>query len=112
MALAVLSFVALLLLLPLKTFEPYVVTVDRSTGYLELTRGLYQGNLTQDEAITQANLVKYVLCVNPHNPSILRENYELVSLAPKAWPCRNSSSYGTARSGQSKYRTAVKLRST
>ena len=80
MALAVLSVVALLLLLPLKTFEPYVVTVDRGTGYLELTRGLYQGNLTQDEAITQANLVKYVSLRESYNPSILRENYDLVSL--------------------------------
>jgi type IV secretion system protein VirB8 len=80
MGLAILSIVALLLLLPLKTFEPYIVTVDRSTGYLEVTKGLYQGNLTQDEAITQSNLVKYVSLRESYNPSILRENYDLVSL--------------------------------
>lgn len=80
MGIAVLSLITLLLLLPLKTFEPYVVTVDRNTGYLEVTKGLYQGNLTQDEAITQANLVKYVSLRESYNPSILRENYEQASL--------------------------------
>lgn len=80
MGIAVLSLITLLLLLPLKTFEPYVVSVDRNTGYLEVTKGLYQGNLSQDEAITQANLVKYVSLRESYNPSILRENYELASL--------------------------------
>lgn len=80
MGIAVLSLITLLLLLPLKTFEPYVVAVDRNTGYLEVTKGLYQGNLTQDEAITQANLVKYVSLRESYNPSVLRENYELASL--------------------------------
>lgn len=80
MGIAVLSLITLLLLLPLKTFEPYVVTVDRNTGYLEVTKGLYQGNLSQDEAITQANLVKYVSLRESYNSSILRENYELASL--------------------------------
>ena len=73
---AVLSLCTLLLILPLKTYEPYVVTVDRSTGYLEVTKGLYQGDLTQDEAITQANLVKYITLRESYNPSILRENYD------------------------------------
>jgi type IV secretion system protein VirB8 len=54
--------------------------VDRNTGYLEVTKGLYQGNLTQDEAITQANLVRYVSLRESYNPSILRENYDLVLL--------------------------------
>ncbi len=80
MGIALLSLITLLLILPLKTFEPYVVTVDRNTGYLEVTKGLYQGNLTQDEAITQANLVKYVSLRESYNPSILRENYDILSL--------------------------------
>lgn len=80
MGIAALSLITLLTILPLKTFEPYVVTVDRNTGYLEVTKGLYQGNLTQDEAITQANLVKYVSLRESYNPSVLRENYEQASL--------------------------------
>jgi type IV secretion system protein VirB8 len=80
MGIAVLSLITLVLILPLKTFEPYVVTVDRSTGYLEVTKGLAEGNLTQDEAITEANLVKYVASRESYNPAILRENYDFVSL--------------------------------
>ena len=37
-ATTVLSLSCLALLLPLKQFEPYVVTVDRSTGYREVAR--------------------------------------------------------------------------
>lgn len=57
---AVLALLALLLLLPLKEFAPYVVTVDKNTGYLEVTRGLDAGNLTQNEAVTIANIVRCV----------------------------------------------------
>ena len=55
---AVLALLGLLLLLPLKEFAPYVVTVDKNTGWLEVTRGLHQGNLTQNEAITIAQIVR------------------------------------------------------
>ncbi|MDD9900373.1 MAG: type IV secretion system protein [Alphaproteobacteria bacterium] len=80
MAIAILSLVGLVLLLPLKSFAPYVVTVDRQSGYVEVTKGLYAGNLTQDEAITQSNLVRYVSARESYNPAILRENYELAAL--------------------------------
>lgn len=80
MIIAALSLLTLLCILPLKTYEPYVVTVDRNTGYLEVTKGLYEGDLTQDEAITQSNLVKYVTLRESYNPSVLRENYDLASL--------------------------------
>jgi len=80
MTIAVLSLAALLVLLPLKTFEPYVITVDRATGYTEITRNLNQGNLSQDEAVTQSNLVRYVSARESYNPSILRENYDFVAI--------------------------------
>ncbi len=60
MVVSVLCILCLLFLLPLKTFEPYVITVDRQTGYTEVTKGLIAGNLTQDQAVTEANLVKYL----------------------------------------------------
>ncbi|RUW64612.1 VirB8/TrbF family protein, partial [Mesorhizobium sp. M4B.F.Ca.ET.049.02.1.2] len=37
---AVLSLLTLVLILPLRQFEPYVVEVDKSTGYLEIMRAL------------------------------------------------------------------------
>ena len=58
---ALLSLLSLLLLLPLKEFAPYVVTVDKNTGWLEVTRGLHQGNLTQNEAVTIAQIVRCIV---------------------------------------------------
>lgn len=74
------ALTALILLLPLKTFAPYVVTVDAQTGYLELTKGLVSSALTEDEAITESNLVRYVSMREQYNPLILEENYRTVSL--------------------------------
>ncbi len=75
-----LALLSLVLLLPLKTFAPYVVTVDKSTGYVEVTKGLYEGNLTVDQAETESNLVRYVSTRESYNPSVLRENYSFVTL--------------------------------
>ena len=58
---AVLALVSLLLVLPLKEFAPYVVTVDKSTGWLEVTRGLQPGDLSQNEAIKIAQIVRCVV---------------------------------------------------
>ena len=80
MGVSILSLLTLILILPLKTFEPYVVTVDRSTGYLEVSKGLNDTTLSQDEAITEANLVKYVSLREQYNPAILEQNYEAVSM--------------------------------
>ncbi|MFH1159245.1 MAG: type IV secretion system protein [Pseudomonadota bacterium] len=80
MGMAILSLLALLLLLPLKTFSPYVVTVDKSTGYVEVTKGLYESKLTEDDAVTESSLVRYVSARESYNPSVLRENYDFVGL--------------------------------
>lgn len=82
MSIALVSVLALTMLLPLKTFEPFVVSVDRNTGYLEVTKGLYSSHLSEDEALTQANLVRYLSARESYNPvqSVLRQNYDLISL--------------------------------
>ena len=80
MAVTILSLMTLLFLLPLKTFEPYVVTVDKGTGYLEVTKGLAGGQITPDDAITQSNLVRYITARESYNSSILRQNYDFVAL--------------------------------
>lgn len=77
---ALLCLFCIALLLPLKQFEPYVITVDKSTGYIETTRGLKPGPLTQDEAITQANLVKYLVGRETYDPPDLEENYNRIVL--------------------------------
>ena len=75
-----LTLLSLILLLPLKTFAPYVITVDKSTGYVEATKGLYDGNLTIDQAVTESNLVRYVSTRESYNSSVLRDNYSFISL--------------------------------
>jgi len=80
LGLAMASILCLILLLPLKTFEPYVVTVDQSSGYTEITRSLKKGALSEQEAITESNLVRYVSLRESFNPHITRENYNLVAL--------------------------------
>lgn len=76
-SIAILCLIALLILLPLKTVEPYVVTVDRQTGYMEVTRQLADGELQQDEAVIQFNLVRYVTARENYNPPMLEQNYRL-----------------------------------
>ena len=75
--LALLELLALLLVLPLKEFAPYVVTVDKNTGWMEVTRGLQPGDLTQDEALTTAQIVRCVVARETFDatdyPSLFRE---------------------------------------
>ncbi len=59
---ALACILCLILLLPLKTFEPYVVTVDENSGY------------------TESNLGRYVTLREAYNPHIVRENYDSVAL--------------------------------
>ncbi len=77
---ALLSLLALVLVLPLKEFAPYVVTLDKQTGHLEVTQGLQPGDLSDDEAVTMANLVKYVIARETYDPADLKENFRTVTL--------------------------------
>ena len=77
---AVLALLALLLVLPLKEFAPYVVTVDKNTGWLEVTRGLHQGNLTQNEALTMAQIVRCVVARESFDATDYPTLYQEVSL--------------------------------
>lgn len=72
---------ALAALAPLKTVTPYVITVDRQTGYVQLAAGLKtQGALTQDQAVTQSFLVQYVLARETFDATDLRDDYRKVML--------------------------------
>ncbi len=78
-AIAVLEAIALALLVPLKTVQPYVVTVDRQTGFVETTQQLVPGGaLTQNQAVTQAALVQYVLARESYDRTDLKQKYQNV----------------------------------
>ncbi|MBE7220186.1 MAG: hypothetical protein INR64_17080 [Caulobacteraceae bacterium] len=82
---AALEALALAALMPLKTVVPYTISVDRQTGYVETVRPLAPGAISQDAAVTQSNLVQYVLARETFDATDLRDNYRktlLLSAGP------------------------------
>jgi type IV secretion system protein VirB8 len=78
---AVVSLLAVVLMLPLKSFEPYVVEVDRNTGYIEVKSGLTRpANLTEQEAVTQANVVRYIRNREGYDPYAVGEYFGIAAL--------------------------------
>ncbi len=70
-----LQAIALAFLLPLKQSVPYTITVDRETGYVQTTRGVNLGNLSETDAIAQSFVVQYVLARESFEATDYRENY-------------------------------------
>ncbi|TQX84322.1 MULTISPECIES: virB8 family protein [Rhizobium] len=69
------------MLLPLKTFDVVVLEVDKTTGYVEVSRPLQErGDLTQNEAVTRANIVRFIRARETYDPKELRDNFDLASL--------------------------------
>ncbi|MGO4569452.1 virB8 family protein [Rhizobium sp. 2YAF20] len=69
------------MLLPLKSFDVVVLEVDKTTGYVEASRPLQQrGDLTQNEAVTRANIVRFIRARETYDPKGLRDNFDLASL--------------------------------
>ena len=79
-ALAVLLATLLVVLLPLKTVQPYVVTVDRQTGAVEMATTVSGGRLTQNEAVIQAELANYVRVRETFDVTDLKANFRRVQL--------------------------------
>jgi type IV secretion system protein VirB8 len=77
---AVGSLATLALLVPLKTYEPYMVVVDKATGFVEVKRPMAEGPLTQDEAVTTFNVVRYIKARETYDPKALKDNFDLAQL--------------------------------
>ncbi|TIS52673.1 MAG: type VI secretion protein [Mesorhizobium sp.] len=76
-----LALAALVLLVPLKSFEPYIVEVDKNTGYIEVKTGLTKPlTLTETQAITQANVVRYIRQREGYDPFAIEENFGVAAL--------------------------------
>lgn len=68
-------------MLPLKSFDVVVLEVDKTTGYVEASQPLRAGgDLTQNEAVTRANIVRFIRARETYDPKGLRDNFELASL--------------------------------
>jgi type IV secretion system protein VirB8 len=77
---AVAALGVLALLVPLKTYEPYMVVVDKTTGFVEVKRPMAEGALTQDEAVTMFNVVRYIKARETYDPRALKDNFDLAQL--------------------------------
>ncbi|WP_027144429.1 type IV secretion system protein [Mesorhizobium sp. WSM3626] len=80
-AIAALALLALVLMLPLKSFEPYLVEVDKNTGYIEVKSGLTRSSdLSDEEAVTQANVVRYIRNREGYDPFAIDEYFGIAAL--------------------------------
>lgn len=71
---------ALVFLVPLKSVQPYVLTVDRRTGAVEAATTLQDGNLSQNEAVIQAQLAGYVIARETFDSTDLAQQYRRVQM--------------------------------
>jgi type IV secretion system protein VirB8 len=67
-------------LVPLKSVEVVTFLVDKTTGFVEVAQPLKRGALTQSEAVTRANVVRFVRARETYDPHALKDNFDLASL--------------------------------
>ncbi|AQX31589.1 virB8 family protein [Bartonella schoenbuchensis] len=77
---AIVSSLAVIVLVPLKTVEPFVIRVDNSTGIVEVVEALKESPANFDEAITRYFAAKYVRAREGFNLSETQNNFKTVSL--------------------------------
>jgi len=77
---ALMLALALLVLMPLKTVEPYTLLVDRQTGFVQTLKPLEPQQVSGNTALTQSFLVQYVIARESFDVSALQANYRKVSL--------------------------------
>ncbi|HZU50753.1 MAG TPA: VirB8/TrbF family protein [Sphingomicrobium sp.] len=78
--LAVVEAIALVLLMPLKTVEPYTLMVDKTTGYVQALRPLDEQKIAPDAALTQSYLVQYVIGREGFDIGTLNATYRKIAL--------------------------------
>jgi len=79
-AVAAMLALALMLLTPLKTVEPYTLLVDRQTGFVQALKPLDAQQVSGNTALTQSFLVQYVIARESFDISAVQANYRKVSL--------------------------------
>lgn len=72
--------VALMLLLPLKSVQPYTLLVDRQTGYVQALDPIAPNRIAPDSALTQSFLVQYVIARERFDIATVQGDYRKVAL--------------------------------
>jgi type IV secretion system protein VirB8 len=57
-----------------------MVVVDKTTGFVEVKRALAPSDLHEDEAVTTANIVRYIRMRETYDPKSLKDNFDLAQL--------------------------------
>ena len=71
---------AIMVMMPLKTVEPYTLLVDKTTGYVQPLKPLEPGKVAPDAALTQSYLVQYVIAREGFDFTAASTNYRRVAL--------------------------------
>ena len=74
--LAILSVIAVVLLTPLKTVEPFVVRVDKNTGATDVVSVLNQHTITYNEAIDKYFLAQYLRYCESYSADTVYPDYQ------------------------------------
>lgn len=77
---AILSIIAVLLLTPLKTVEPYVIRVDNTTGMVDILTTLDEKQITQIEALDKHFVSQYIKAREGYYYEMLNQDYIFVQL--------------------------------
>jgi type IV secretion system protein VirB8 len=77
---AVIALIAVFLLLPLKSVEPYVIRVDNSTGIVDIVNALQDGKTNYDEALNKFFAQKYLRYREGFSKDLAEEYYYNVGL--------------------------------
>ncbi|RDC58909.1 Type IV secretion system protein virB8 [Alteripontixanthobacter maritimus] len=77
---ALLLALAIVIMLPLKTVEPYTLLVDRQTGYVEELAPLERQVVSPDAALTRSFLVQYVIARESYDTGSIQRDYRKVAL--------------------------------
>lgn len=92
-AITTLSVGAVASLVPLKSFEPYMVMVDKSSGVTEmktLRDTDYESmSVTAKRAVTQANVVRYIRMREGYDPYQIEDNFGIAALLSTAEASRD-----------------------
>lgn len=72
--------IAIVVMTPLKTVQPYTLLVDKQTGYVEALKPLERETIAPDRALTRSFIAQYVLAREGFDGSIVRNDYRKVAL--------------------------------
>ncbi|EAW7340272.1 type IV secretion system protein [Campylobacter jejuni] len=77
---AIISIVAVVLLTPLKTIEPYVIRVDNTTGMVDILTMLDEKEISSNEALDKYFISQYVKAREGYYYDLLNQDYLLTQL--------------------------------